>query len=410
VLTTNDVAFFARNGFVHLPKIISDDAIDHMVKETWKRLPPSWSRSDPTTWTGVVEDDCHSSGLDYRRGHVKFQRGSLPSDAVIDRTFNGGGSVAEYGKVLLGQDVAKMRVRGLYPNIKPPNVELLDPYSEPHLESHPVQLVLTTYLSDVSQQDCGALLVWPGSHRDFYPAFKSKLEFLPADNFEYLFKKWKNLQPVELCGSKGDIILIHHRLLNSPSLNRSEKIRFAFLCDYFIPGYRDLCCQPPSSQFWEDWSPALAKADQQNGIESDFLLLPKKVRNTKSFQPKAEDHSTTNQSEATELAYQRIEGDIWLMVSDEPKCLEGNGIRPYGRQIKSPASVRINGKSVASVTSNDVVVKNPFGKNENIITVQASTKCLYVKIVKVALPFSESRVLARGKIDALNFGEFKLKL
>jgi ectoine hydroxylase-related dioxygenase (phytanoyl-CoA dioxygenase family) len=131
-------------------------------------------------------------------------------------------------------------LRGLYPIFPVPDCAAYHPFQKAHTEAHPSQLITVSYLRDV-EPGGGGLLIWPGSHRAIYPRMASKLEYIEADGYRGAFEEWTMKQPLELAGRSGDVIIIHHRLLHAPSVNRGNRVRFGFLCDYRSTDYRRLC-------------------------------------------------------------------------------------------------------------------------------------------------------------------------
>lgn len=167
MLSEAQLGFFARNGFLHVPRWIDADTCRQMVDHTWRRLPPEWRRDDPSTWTGSVGDSCHIAGLEARLGLLKFQAGDLLQNPLIDGAFASNARGGELGDALLGHPLGKFRVRGLYCIAPMPASN--SRRGEPHIEAHPSQLIALCYLEDVAPRG-GGLHVWPGSHREIYPS------------------------------------------------------------------------------------------------------------------------------------------------------------------------------------------------------------------------------------------------
>src|SRR5262245_6927832 len=67
MLMQDQIAFFARNGFLHVSGLVPPDVCDALIDLTWERLPSQWSRLDSATWTGAVVDSCHAGDLRQRR-------------------------------------------------------------------------------------------------------------------------------------------------------------------------------------------------------------------------------------------------------------------------------------------------------------------------------------------------------
>lgn len=418
MLTVEQLRFFARNGFLHVKDVIDAKSCQELVAHTWTRLPSTWSPEDPGTWSGVAEDSCHVADLKTRRGLFQFQKGDLLGDPVVERAFSLNAPGGQLGLDLLGYPLAKMKVRGLYciaplgPDIK------YSPAKKPHIESHAAQLIALCYLADV-QPGAGGLLVWPGSHKDLYPAMGSKLEYARTPEYDAAFRRWSQLDPVELPGGRGDIVIIHHRLLHAPSLNRSRKIRFAFLCDYKRVDFLKLCTElPSSSDLWEDW-PAIARLPPEaRNAPSDFHLKPQGHRSGRTEAPRREyisdPHATSTASsikkaDASVLARARKDGDIWIALSDDPITRSDTEIFPRGSDLTAAGVVVTwNGKAVTPVCKYDIISRiAPIG-GEHLLHVLNLDRRAWLRVLRVRLPFRQTEILATKEVSpgnaALPFG------
>ena len=399
--STQDLHFFARNGFLHLKKVVSEEATAYLVEETWKRLPSSWSRNNPSSWVGEVTDSCHTSDLNYRRGHVKFQKGELVGDKVIMETFERDSSLGKFAQGMIGRPLRKIRVRGLYPNVPPPDATSLREYIKPHVEAHPVHIVALCYLNDVPTKS-GGLLVWPGSHLDLYSSFKSKLDFVACSKYDIDWQKWSGLRPIELCGSRGDVILIHHRLFHAPSLNRSRSIRFAFLCDYISSDYLELCQQKPGKQLWEDW-PSIASAVEKTTLATDFCLSPWSETEKSGISVQNLSVTARRKGEASILARMRQQGEVWLSVSDNQDSATRNDLDPCGTDITGDGvRVFINHKEINSKSQHDIIDKVNLISGVNQIRVVGINRPLWLKLICVELPLTSSRIIFQSYLDGLS--------
>lgn len=396
--STNDLRFFARNGFLHLKNVVSEEATAYLVDETWKRLPPYWSRNDPSSWVGEVTDSCHSADINYRRGHVKFQKGALIGDKVIVEAFDRDSSLGEFAQAIIGRPLAKIRVRGLYPNIPPPDAAYLREYIEPHVEAHPVHIIALCYLSDVPTKS-GGLLVWPGSHLDLYSSFRSKLDFVASSEYEKHFKQWSSLRPIELCGSRGDVILIHHRLFHAPSLNRSRSIRFAFLCDYVSSDYPELCKQQPGTQLWEDWA-SIASVVGDRTLAADFCLSPWSEAEKSGITVHDLSGTARRKRDASVLARMRQPGEVWLCLSDNPRSATRNNLDPCGTDITAKGvRVFLNNKKIRSKLQNDLIEKVNLVSGSNHIRVVGIGEPLWLRLIRIELPFTKSHIIFQSHLD-----------
>ena len=199
MLSEAQLGFFARNGFLHVPRWIDPDTCRQMVDHTWRRLPPGWRRDDASTWTGSVGDSCHIAGLEARLGLLKFQGGDLLQNPSIDGAFASNARGGELADALLGHPLGRFRVRGLY--CIAPMPASSSHRGEPHIEAHPSQLIALCYLEDVAPRG-GGLHVWPGSHRELYPALGSKLEHVTTLAYE-MVRRDASLGLISICAAGG---------------------------------------------------------------------------------------------------------------------------------------------------------------------------------------------------------------
>lgn len=409
LLSEEQLGFFARNGFLHVRRLIDEGTCRKLVDLTWTRFPPEWKRNDPSTWRGTAPDSCHVADLRVRRGLFQFQKGDLYGHPVIEGAFAddaiGGGIARE----LIGHPLAKMRVRGLY-CIAPlaEDVQYKAPV-RPHIESHPAQLIALCYLEDVAPGG-GGLSVWPGSHREVYPVMGSKLEHVPTADYDAVFSKWAGLRPIELPGQRGDIVIIHHRLLHAPSLNRGKRMRYGFLCDYQRADFRKLSTEKPGS-LWEDW-PAIqavrpgirdaAPLVRLRPVEGHADVIPlhsERYRMSASHSADS-DPSSVRKADASVLARSRRDGDIWLALSDEACTANDTELFPRGSDLASVGvRVRIDGRPLTPVCRFDIIGKLELQPGEHVIEVEGLARPAWLRVLKMKLPFIRTQFLAKQALQ-----------
>lgn len=411
LLDDDQRGFFARNGFLHVRGLIKPDTCSKLVDHTWTRLPRDWQRDRPASWDGVVPDSCHTSDVRTRRGHLQFQKGDLLGHPVIEAAFASTAVGGELAQELIGHKLARMRVRGLYCIVPlPPSVTLKG--GRPHIESHAAQLVALCYLEDV-EKGGGGLSVWPGSHREVYPAMGSKLEHVPTPAYDAVFDKWARLRPVEIPGKCGDVVIIHHRLLHAPSLNRSSRMRYGFLCDYQRDDFRRLSTEHPGADLWEDW-PAMARLRPWvRDAAPDYVLqpvegfadvVPLHARRLSATNGRETNPSNVRKSDASALARSRRDGDVWLALSDEACTADDTELFPRGSELG--VSVRVDGKTVASVCRYDFFARLDLGPGEHVVEIEGLDRQVWLRVLSLRLPFIRSSFLAR---QALSPGRAALK-
>jgi hypothetical protein len=348
---------------------------------------------------------------------LKFQDGDLQQNPLIDGAFASTARGGELAGALLGHPLGRFRVRGLY--CIAPMAASGSHRGEPHIEAHPTQLIALCYLEDVAPRG-GGLHVWPGSHRELYPALGSKLEHVATPAYENAFTRWAGLEPVEVPGRQGDIVIIHHRLLHAPSVNRSRSIRYGFLCDYMRGDYRRLCAEVPGA-LWEDW-PAIAAlpptlrdgppdyrlAPQDGGVEPrpasawDALSRFRRrwsLRRSGSRGTEA-DPSSIRKADASVLARGRRPGDVWLTLSDSPKSNNGATLFPRGSDLTSEGvSVRVDGCLLPSVCKYDIIAQLDAKPGEHVVEIEGLRRPAWLRVLALRLPFDDSDYLVRHQLS-----------
>jgi hypothetical protein len=406
LLTAEQLGFFARNGFLHVPRLIDEDTCRRLVDLTWTRFPAEWKRDDPSTWYGTAADSCHVADLRVRRGLFQFQRGDLYENAVIERAFAAQAAAGQLARELIGHPLAKMRVRGLYCIVPLAESVRYKTPVKPHIEAHAAQLIALCYLEDVAE-GAGGLSVWPGSHREVYPAMGSKLEHVPTPAYDQMFSRWAGLQPIEIPGQRGDIVIIHHRLLHAPSLNRGKRMRYGFLCDYQRDDFRSLSTAKPGANMWEDWPaiealrPAVrdgAPLRELRPVEGQADVVPLHSASYRMSLAHAldTDPSSVRKADASVLARSRREGDIWLALSDEACTADDTELLPRGSDLAHyGVRVRVDGKPVASVCRYDIIARLQVHPGEHLIELEGLPRPAWLRVLRLKLPFIRTEFLAR---------------
>jgi hypothetical protein len=417
LLSEAQLGFFARNGYLHVPALVDAETCRRLVDHTWTRFPREWKRHDPATWQGAaLHDSCHIADLKVRRGLFQFQKGDLLDNPVIEGAFSRTAVGGRLGQELIGHALAKMRVRGLYCIVPLAPSIAYRAVAKPHIESHAAQLIALCYLEDVVKGG-GGLSVWPGSHREVYPAMGSKLEHVATPAYDRVFGKWARLQPIEIEGRRGDIVIIHHRLLHAPSLNRSSRIRYGFLCDYQRDDFRLLSTQRPAG-LWEDW-PAIARLPASiRDAAPDVRLSPvrgladvvpthSRAYNLSVAHTADTDPSSVRKADASALARSRREGDVWLALSDQASTADDTELFPRGSELAAlGVSVRVDGQPVFSVCRFDIISQLQLAPGPHVIEVDGLDRPAWLRVLKIRLPFIRTEFLAKFRV---NPGRSKLR-
>lgn len=403
MLNADELGFFARNGFLRVPGVASEADCQVLIEETWKLLPAHWRRDEPAGWTGSVQDSCHTAPVDFRRGHLKFQKGSFPVLDVHHACFATDSPLGQAAQALLGVPLAPVRHRGLYCVVP---TEFGEPASRPahHIESHPAHLIALTYLADVAQGG-GGLLVWPGSHRELYRTMGSKLEHVSTPASIEAYSRWTRYEPFEVFGRRGDSVLIHHRLLHAPSVNRSSRMRYAFLCDYMRHDFKLQCAQAPGDDLWADWPALRGLAGQRVDEGSDIRLAQARPVDADAagaasagLRP-ALDVSVRLKTEASRLARLRQPGDLWLVITDDEAASRNASVLPAGWSGAGQGlKLLVDGERVHSLTKAEWITRLQAAGPSVRIQVSPAPRPLWMKLVRVALPFEASVLLHRAAL------------
>ena len=407
MLSDEQKGFFARNGFLQLSGAIDDEACDDLVRRTNLRLPQNWAMDDPSTWKGDVPDSCHIADIRHRRGLFQFKHGDLIDNPTLARVFYPGQHAGKIAESLIGAPLAPLLVRGLYCIVPLDGAIRYSPLKKPHIESHPSHLVTFNYLADVDP-DGGGLLVWPGSHREIYPAMLSKLEHSSGPNYPAIFDRWTRKEPIQLHGKKGDMIIIHHRLFHAPSLNRIDKIRYAFVCDYRRADYLKQCAQAPTPKVWQDWPAISALPLEIRNAPCDFALPKQKVSAeviesalalTKTLDNGRTDPSSIKKADASLIVRDRKAGDIWLTLSDSPLGATKAELYPRGSDLASEGvTVHVNDVPVTPFCKYDIYSRLTEVGPSSIIRVDGLKTPAWLRLIRVKLPFSTSEVIAHWEL------------
>ena len=429
MISPEQARFFARNGFLQLRGLIPEATCAHLVERTWEHLPPHWRRDDPTTWRGQVEDSCHVASLDARGGLLKFvsacsgrisaQRRELQADPRILESYHEPSVGHGAAHRLIGRPLHPIRLRGLYAIAPVEHPDAAREVPSPHIEAHAAQIVSLTYLDDVDPGG-GGLLVWPGSHRELYPAFTSKFDYVAGLSLQTVLNGLLRRRPIELSGERGDLILTHHRLLHSPGINRLDRIRFAFLCDYTPKDHVALCRQAPGD-LWEDW-PGLVALAGSAGLDGapDFATEPapeapapadpaperrgwRRLLGRRRRRASAESACSRNKLDASRIGRDRRPGEVWLSLADSPDLYDDTErLDPRGgRLVHGARGVRVhfNGARLTSVSHNGFTARLDVRPGANALSIRGVRRPLWLRILAVESPISASRVPLRRALD-----------
>ena len=212
LLTTDEMRFFKRNGYLVKRGVLDPDLMERARARLWDGAPPGRRRDDPATWVGPFrEDEENLDGANHRRG-FRWNFREPGGEPWMVRLLATEPKVWAMAEQMLGEGqlVQPERIRGIYCTL---------PYGDHppqalgcHTDAHPFHLGVVGYIDDVPPGG-GSFMVWPESHRAFYPTFTS--QYL-RDQDEAVYEKVRTVfnqrTPVDTHGQTGDIVFWHHRL------------------------------------------------------------------------------------------------------------------------------------------------------------------------------------------------------
>ncbi|QEN88474.1 phytanoyl-CoA dioxygenase family protein [Labrys sp. KNU-23] len=273
---------FVDNGYCTVQIDLDSKWTNWAINLTWSQIDSHFDRDDPKTWVGEIEDDCRSATLAKRRGRLKFKDNVFRHPELI-RMMYGNGPVMSAVRSLIGERcVGRHATRGLYPIFPTPQSSDV---IKGGMDAHPFQVNAVLYLDDVAE-DGGAFSVWEGSHYIMAKAFAGRASYKLLDNVEALrLEAEARCRHVMLPGPRGTLVLWHHRLLHTPTTNRTGKIRYALLADYYRDDWLDQADEPHTENFWEGW-PLSAASSSEPAYKPETPGLTASPRNARARRSK----------------------------------------------------------------------------------------------------------------------------
>lgn len=244
-LSTDHLNFFRDNGYLILRGVLDPALMAQARDSWWAAAPPELVRDDPETWVGAFADS---------RWTWKY-REAQDRPWLID-LLAGNATLRAAATQLLGPELeAAERVRGIY--LVFPEGDVPERPVRLHVDQHPFHLGAVAYIDDVPPGG-GGFTVWPGSHKRFYPTFRTAYTFNPVDTSQEFREQpaWQEVsqqEPVGTYGRAGDVVLWHHRLGHSAGHNRSRQVRQAVLYDFKRTDLAAVQDEPTPDNMWRDW-------------------------------------------------------------------------------------------------------------------------------------------------------------
>ena len=245
VLTDEQTDFFRDNGYLILHNVLDPELMAQTRDAWWEAAPPELKRDDPETWVDAFSDSRYT-----------FKYRDLSYDPWLIELLHGNPKLQAVAKQLLGPDLeTPERIRGIY-CVFPDTEETLRP-AHFHVDAHAFHLGVVGYVDDVPP-DGGGFTIWPGSHKHFYPTFKTAYTFNPLDEKKEYWDTdaWPSvaeIDPVHTYGSAGDVVLWHHRMGHGAGHNRSRQVRQAVLYDFRRGNIESVQDEAPPADMWRDW-------------------------------------------------------------------------------------------------------------------------------------------------------------
>ena len=315
MLQAEQIAFFKSQGYLLLPGMLDEKLCSQAQDALWASLPQGSDicRDNPATHVGPFsERDKQMDPMDSRVGYRWQLRKNGTSDLLINLMYSE--KVLGVAEQLLGAGCLQRPVvngtvmgsngyawpggpvdpadhsqgaRGTYATLPYADGETI-PHGDSgaHTDGHPFMLSMVGLIDDCPPGG-GAFTVWPGSHRRLYPKFwmqydQARIPYYdhmpsfkglihPPEYHNEVERILQDTQPVDCWGSKGDVVIWHHRMLHCASENRSSVIRQAVLADISRKDLDQLRLDPPQQNMWRDWSADIQSSD--GSYSSEFARI-----------------------------------------------------------------------------------------------------------------------------------------
>ncbi len=254
VLTDAEIDFFVRHGFVVKKRLLAASAANAALDRTWRHLldrvpmadgkgalrqhdrstwvSPAWGPMPPTPTDGP---HAGRAPIVYSGATVKLH--DLGAAGFLVRLVPNNPKVRRVAEGLLGNLRPSRRTRGVYALFPTRQDEgeaetrIADALL-PHTDQVCQQLNACAYLDDVPPHG-GGFTVYPGSHKALFHAHRFAANWSPLPHFaEVMREVATETAPLELTGSKGDVVFWHGRLVHSAGVHFGQHIRWAVFADF----------------------------------------------------------------------------------------------------------------------------------------------------------------------------------
>ena len=269
-LTHEEIKQFREQGFLIKRGLIPKETFAPFHDLWWQQPPVKSANLDPdkpSTWiapgrfwptenrwslpTNWMGDGAWPSPEDERPGATMGERvGRLPHKLTRDVgnyvwRWHGIGHDPEFVRAtsahpnilfmveaLLGGPVKlPRRNRGIY-SVFPRLPDDPETKLGPHMDANMTEMQVVTYLDDVEPRS-GGFTIFPRSPQLLYPTSEQAHNWVATDASSDAMDYIKaNIQPVEFCGTAGDVIFCHGWVVHSAGIHEGDRIRKAVIQDF----------------------------------------------------------------------------------------------------------------------------------------------------------------------------------
>ena len=102
----------------------------------------------------------------------------------------------------------------------------------PHMDQNMTEIQAVTYMDDVGPK-CGGFTIYPSSPQLLYPTSQQAYNFVATGaSLEVMDHIKENIQPIEFCGSAGDVLFCHGWIVHSAGIHEGHSVRKAVIHDF----------------------------------------------------------------------------------------------------------------------------------------------------------------------------------
>lgn len=248
VLSTEDLAFWEKNGYVVIHNAVPQKNLDAMVDVIWEFL--DIDRTDPEDWYKLQPYNKERRSPISAAGMVEiYQHQALWDNRQYPKVYQAFSEILGTKKLWVSLDRANMKppARDDKPEWNHKGMIHWDVDTSQEPIRFGVQGVL--YLTDTSE-DQGGFQCVPGFHRTFYDWVKTQ----PADR-NPRSPDLTGLEIKSIPGKAGDLLIWHRLLAHGNGHNRSDRPRLAQYITMSPARESDEAARQERIQSWRDRRP-----------------------------------------------------------------------------------------------------------------------------------------------------------